>query len=282
MPAFAAQVARVLPQWLKDFVHSNNALDTGLRRMYGWSLGKGSAAIPDGPMKGIQLALGEHVSHAHLNGTYERELLDAVDQALKPGMVCYDVGASIGYISLLMASRAQKVYSFEPAPHAIAEIKKHCAANNLSNVEVVPQPVSDSVKTVQFQITDTAYGSAIGSGDSRWKQMTFETTSLDLFAQTHELPDLIKMDIEGEEGRALEGARKILTEKRPTLICEIHSNEQARHVGKVLEECGYSIFSIDGQHPFVAKDNIVAGLVQVVAVPKQTAGRKMAAGSGSV
>lgn len=251
-------------------IHESTTLDKLVRRTYGTLLGSGSSVIPEGPMKGLHLAHSEHVSHAHLRGVYEIEMLEALDRVLKPGMVCYDVGASIGYISILMARKARKVYAFEPAPHAIAEIRRQAAANNFSNIEVVPLPVSDCVKTVSFQLSDTAYGSRINSVlEERWKTISFDTTTLDIFASTHEAPDLIKMDIEGEEGRALEGTRKVLSEKQPVLICEVHSAEQADHTGRVLAACGYKIFHLDGVTPFEpqASQNIVAGMVQVLAVP---------------
>ena len=270
MSSLLINLARLTPDWIKRIVHNSAVIDSLMRRTYGALLGSGTWEIPAGPMRGLLLEKSKHVSHAHLRGTYERALLDAIDRVVKPGMVCYDVGASIGYISLLMARRAKQVYAFEPAPHAISEIERHAAANKFSNISIVRQPVSDSIREVTFQLTDAAYGSAIGSGDSRWKSMTFNTTSLDIFAESHELPDVIKMDIEGEEGRALDGARRVLTEKRPLLICEIHNNAQAVHVGRVLEECEYDIFELDGKTKFLPEGagQIIAGMVQVLATPR--------------
>ncbi|MGH7554427.1 MAG: FkbM family methyltransferase, partial [Longimicrobiales bacterium] len=168
-------------------------------------------------MKGLKLVCGPHVSHAHLRGMYEREMLEAIDPLIEPSFVCYDLGASIGYISLLMARKCRHVFAFEPAPHAIEEIRKQTAANQLQNVTIVPLPVSGDEREVSFTLTDGAFGSAINENEKRWPIVKLRTTTLDRFIETHPAPDFIKIDVEGEEGRVLEGARSLLVSKRPRI-----------------------------------------------------------------
>jgi FkbM family methyltransferase len=218
-------------------------------------------------MAGIQLLTGKHVSHAHIRGTYELEVLKAVDERVKPGAICYDLGASIGYISLLMARKAQHVYAFEPAPHAIAILNEQAAANNLHNLTLVPTPISDSVREVSFSVGDAAYGSGINEHETRFPVLKLKTTTLDIFAGENAAPDFIKIDVEGEEGRVLEGARGLLAGKRPTIVCELHSVEAAAHSLQVLHECGYRVSRLDGSE-FIAGDCIRAGDVQVLCVPR--------------
>jgi len=91
------------------------------------------------------------------------------------------------------------VYSFEPAPHAAAEMKRHLAANGLKNVTIVPFPVSNAVREVRFCLTDGAYGSAINDTETRWPVLQLQSTTLDLFIKDHPEPDFLKMDVEGEE-----------------------------------------------------------------------------------
>jgi len=230
-------------------------------------LGGGVAEIPSGPMEGIKLVCGAHVSHAHLRGVYELETLLAVNRQIKPGSICYDLGASIGYISLLMARKARQVFAFEPAPHAIEEIRKHAAANRFENITIVPSPVSNEVREVSFALTDAAFGSAINEVETRWPILKLQTITLDGFVTANPPPDFIKIDVEGEEGRVLEGSRELLARHRPVLCCELHSEDAAKHVARILGEHRYSILTLDNR-PFESFTNIVAGDVQVLCIPQ--------------
>ncbi len=265
MRTVAVRIARGLPPWFKQWVHDNRALDRVARRAFARLTGAGRrAVIADGPLAGLALVAGEHVSHAHLSGTYERDVQEAVDRLVRPGDVCYDLGASIGYLTLLMARRAREVFAFEPAPHAAAEIRKHCAANGFANVRVVEQPVSDVRKSVRFAVTDVAYGSSIaGQEESRWPTLEFVTTTLDEFARDHPAPDFIKMDVEGEEGRALDGAGALLALGRTTFCIELHGLAVAREVVAALDAHGYTAETLDGR-PFELPATVLPGALQIV------------------
>lgn len=117
--SLAVHGARLLPHGFKRWLHRQKALDKITRRLYG-TLVSGVARVESGPLAGLSLYAGPHVSHAHIRGTYEIGTQHAVDQTVQPGWVCYDIGASIGYLTLLMARKASHVFAFEPAPHAAA------------------------------------------------------------------------------------------------------------------------------------------------------------------
>jgi len=229
-------------------------------------MGARIAVIENGPMRGLKLVCGPHVSHAHLRGVYESDTLIAVDRYVQPGFICYDLGASIGYISVLMARKASHVYAFEPAPHASAEVRRNAEANQLTNITIVPVPVSDSEREVSFCLTDAAFGSAINETETRWPILKLKTITLDHFAAENPQPDFIKIDVEGEEGAVLEGAREILRTKRPIICCELHSTAAANRVCNVLTEFGYSIRSLSGE-PFALGTEVVAGELQVICLP---------------
>lgn len=267
----AVGFARSLPADLKGKIHNVRWLDNLTRKLYGKALGSGPVLITEGPMRGLRFAAGEHLSHAHIAGTYERELVDAIARHLKPGMVCYDIGASIGYLSMQMAAQARKVFAFEPQPAAGNEIRRHCEANGFTNVEIESSPVTDRVTEVTFAITDVAYGSSIDweKTEDKWRQLTLQSTTLDLFAQTHPGPDLLKMDIEGEEGRALAGGREMLRKFRPIVFCELHGTDPARAACKVLRETGYEVYYLNGEKFDPDKEGtIVPGMLQVMALPQ--------------
>lgn len=263
---FALTVARWVPPPVKRFVHRSRLLDGWTRSAFARLVGFDGteARIEEGPMRGLRLAVSAHVSHAHIAGSYERETQDALDELLKPGMVCYDLGASIGYFSLLMARRARIVYAFEPAPHAAAELERQARTNGFAHIRPVRSPVSDARGPVTFALTDVAYGSSIVEGSSRWPTLTLEATTLDEFVAEHEPPDLIKIDVEGAEGRVLRGGQTVLERCRPIICCELHSETAAQEVLAVLKPLGYAIRNLDGTD-FCLDGPITAGLVQVVA-----------------
>jgi FkbM family methyltransferase len=268
--ALALLAARATPNFARQWMHRHNNVYNALRRLFGRLMGGAPVEIRSGPMKGMKLAPSEHVSHAHIRGTYELGTQQALDRLVQPGFICYDLGASIGYLSLLMARKAKHVFAFEPAPHAAAEMRRQMTVNGAVNITVVGDPVSDGEREVSFALTDVAFGSGINETQTRWPVIKLRSTTLDIFAASHPVPDLLKIDVEGEEGRVLEGARNLLLTKRPTVCCELHSKEAAEAVMRVLSECLYEVATLEGQ-PFAVGENIVAGDVQVIGTPRQPA-----------
>src|SRR5687767_3982629 len=98
-------VARNTPRSLKKAIHGNRTLENASLALYGFLLGRDPVTINSGPMQGLRLAPSKHTSHAHIRGDYEAEIQGAIDRNVRPGDVCYDLGASIGYMSLLMARK---------------------------------------------------------------------------------------------------------------------------------------------------------------------------------
>ena len=254
--------ASLLPHGLKRWLHRQKLLDQLSRQVYG-SLVSGTAVVESGPLQGLLLQAGPHISHAHIRGTYELGTQRAIAKAVQPGWVCYDVGASVGYLTLLMARKARHVFAFEPAPHAAAVLLQQVKANEFQDrVTLVPNAVSDVPKTVHFGLTDNAYGSRIVETGLEVKAIT-----LDDFVAVNGVPNFIKMDIECEELRALQGARKLLAEG-PVLCIEIHTSELAVEVNKLLLEYNYRIELVEqnGLRPYTPGE-ARPGDVQVLCTP---------------
>ena len=267
--SMAVSVARRLPTGFKGWVHTHPTLSRLARKAFAdiVSVDGGIVEVESGPMAGVKLVVSEHVSHAHISGSYELETQRAIDRLISPEYVCYDLGASIGYLSLLMARKTKQVFSFEPAPHAAAEFRRHIAANKFENISIITTPVSDSVHTVEFGLTDNAYGSRIVESGVECERLTLTTTTLDDFVSTNPAPNFIKMDVEGEEGRVFQGARTVLRDAQPVICCELHSEEAAREVQSILTEYGYHITTLEGA-PFEITGPIIPGDVQVIGVPR--------------
>jgi FkbM family methyltransferase len=265
----AIALARLTPRPVKDIVHNSRFLYGLTRKTFGFltSVEHTPIVIEAGPMQGLRLASSEHLSHAHLSGQYETETQCALDSLLEPGFVCYDLGASIGYLSLLMARRARHVYAFEPAPHAAVEIRRNMEVNGFSHFTIVESPVSDSIRSVKFGLTDVAFGSGIAHAETRWPTIELTTVTLDGFAMTNDYPDLIKIDVEGEEARVLRGASGILTRCKPRLLVELHSLEVALECTSILREHGYRLLT-PARVPFEVPAVVTPGEVQIIALPE--------------
>ena len=263
----AVRIARWIPADLKRWIHKHQYLSRFFRKTFAGVVGLGGNIVPveSGPLAGIKLVVSEHVSHAHISGNYELETQLAIDRCVAPGFICYDLGASVGYLSLLMARKAQHVYSFEPAPHAIAEFRAHIAANDFQNITIVEKAVSDGERVVEFGLTDNAYGSRIVESHAE-RSLKVTTTTLDDFVGAHPPPDFIKIDVEDEEGRVLEGARTVLLKSQPLICCELHSVESAHAVETILHEYGYEITTLEGE-PFRILEPIIPGDVQILGWP---------------
>ena len=156
---------------------------------------------------------------------YEPHITAAIQRVLKPGMVFVDVGANIGYLSLIAAREvgaSGKVISFEPGQHFCKLLYLSAKLNGFSNIEIYPFAVADQRKNVIYDETH-------GSGSISLFDVNLETTSLrhivsaltlDDVLRDEESVDLIKMDIEGAEHLALQGAKNILKSHHPTIISE--------------------------------------------------------------
>lgn len=202
-----------------------------------------SLTLRSGPLRGNKWIVSSGISF--LKGTYEPEKSEAVVNTIKKGEVILDVGAHIGYFSLLMAKCAGskgKVYSFEPRGINQLFLKKHIRINKFKNIEVIEKAISDGMGNESFS---TKHGTGTGrlsdSGDLR-----VETTSIDIFCKEREIsPTFIKIDIEGGEVKALNGAKVTLNKLKPTVLLATHGDELDEYCDKFLCDLGYKSLDLN-------------------------------------
>ena len=130
-------------------------------------------------------------------------------------MLWNDVGANVGFFTLL-ASRlvgpSGRVLSFEPFPGALTYLRRHLELNNVNNATVVAAAVSDVSARVGFRAHENLTMGRLADGGE---------LAVDAGLPA---PDLIKIDVEGEEAKVLRGAETLLREKRPTLLLATHGS----------------------------------------------------------
>ncbi len=243
-----------MPNGLKRAVYRSPRLSRWLRGVLNRAAPKGRTVVKveAGGLKGARLELDLHSEKDYWLGTYEPDLQDAIRRLIVPGSVAYDVGANIGYISLLLARQVGpqgKVIAIEALPANVERLKRNLELNAFAaNVRTVQAAVVDKERKVKFLVhASTSMGKAVGSAgrEELYKdEIDVNGVSLDnyVFQQGNPKPDALKMDIEGGEVLAVKGMQRILKELKPILLIELHGQEAAGVVYAALTENGYHLF----------------------------------------
>jgi FkbM family methyltransferase len=163
----------------------------------------------------------------YVTGVWEKDVTAYLMKLIESGMVVVDIGANIGYYTLLAAEKVGghgKVFAFEPEPSRYALLEKNIRVNGLKNVIPVQKAVSNKTGAARLYL-DPRHNPGdhrlFDSFDGR-ESVAVETTSLDdFFKDKSQFIHVIKMDIQGAEMAALEGmADTIKRHHDLTLITE--------------------------------------------------------------
>lgn len=185
-------------------------------------------------------------NHGCWLGSYELPKQRVFARYIRPGMVIYDVGAHVGFYTLLasaLTGPAGRVIAFEPLPNNVTFLRQHIDLNSLSNVSVVEMGVADTVGVTRFALGRSSYmGKLAISGDLEVQVSTIDTLILQ---SNYPIPDVIKMDIEGGEARALLGMRRMLTQASPVIFLATHGDHIREECRLILTELGYTMRSLE-------------------------------------
>lgn len=144
----------------------------------------------------------------------ERALMESL---VTPGMHVVDVGANIGYCTMMFSSlvgERGRVWSIEPDPVNLLELEATVAENRLAGqVTVLPVAAGAKEGTVKFEP---------GLNSCVTPEGRSEVTVRSLDSLQLERMDLVKIDVEGYEGAVLEGALGTLARCQPTIFLELH------------------------------------------------------------
>jgi FkbM family methyltransferase len=218
-----------------------------------------SAVVPifQGPLRGKKWIVGS-ATHGCWLGSYEHEKQRQFQKAIRPQDIVYDVGANAGFYSLLaslLVGEKGHVYSFEPLPGNVYNLRKHLEINRVNNCTVIEAAVSSMRgEALLDPSTDrhTAHLSDAGSVHVR-------TVSLDVLVSRNEIlpPDFIKIDIEGAEYACLQGAENMIRTYRPLILLATHGHEIQNACVRLLAALEYVMESLDGR-PAGQSDELVA------------------------
>lgn len=193
------------------------------------------------------------------NGYLKFEYTPIFLKLVKKTSTFYDIGANIGYYSLLAAAHNDriKVVGFEPALGPLHYFKKNVAANGYATkIKIEPIALSDGEGEIEFHETKSKKyqylehnlagdGSAIKDEGGNFITRKVQTLTLDDYVrQSNETNiDLIKMDTEGTEHLILKSAAYVLAEYKPVIICETLFNTTESQLEEIMVAHGYEFYS---------------------------------------
>lgn len=249
--------------WPKDAKYLSTYLDVFTKLIPYFTIVHGHKMILNNPGDFLSLSL-------YLDGVFEPFETEIVKKEIKRGDTFLDIGANVGYYTLLAAKlvgKSGKVYAFEPDPHNFSILKKNVSLNGYNNVVLTNKAVSDYTgRTRLFLSEDNGGHHRICSSPEERKSIFVDTVTLDdFFKQKKVQINFIKMDIEGAEGRALEGMTQLLKKNRKVYlltefcpeVLELHGSSAKKYLNQ-LELLGFKLYYIQkGGREAVIKDKLL-------------------------
>lgn len=195
-------------------------------------------------------------------GAYEPNLARIMRRYLKKGDHFTDVGANIGYTALLAESivgPTGRVDAFEPDPQTYQRLEGHISSNRS---QIVAHQLAVGASSDSIQLNRYGAASGLTSRHIRPKDVGDPTEfyaaqiRLDAISEVSQTR-FIKLDCEGSEADAIEGAGRILSKDTPPIVCFEYSCEWREYgclglddlCNRILEfQPRFSFFDMDGRH----------------------------------
>ncbi len=198
-------------------------------------------------IKGLQLVVQSNEDFGRVItclGCYEPEESEYLLTALRQDDVCFDVGANVGYYTILMARTAVRgqVHAFEPDPLCSSLLELNVRINDLNNITVNRVAVGAQLGRAKLvRSTDSGFSSLRDTGRrpvSGILDVAMTTVDAYLEANGAGRLDVLKADVEGAESLVLEGARDLLRDpsRRPRLILLELFEPNQRPFGVCIED----------------------------------------------
>jgi FkbM family methyltransferase len=214
------------------------------------------------PLPGITVSLrtNQRIERWMWAGAYERELVQLMKRTLKSGMTVLDVGANIGYFSALasgLVGDSGQVHAFEPMPQNLSRLQQNLSSFRWAHPYPYAVGNATGKAVIYFNESEAGWASLLISNDLE-RRAEIDVIRLDDWVRHHGVNriDFMKMDIEGGEFHALQGAQEMLSRFRPVIVAELNAvclaraHRKPEDVLALLRGLGY------GCSPF--KDGVLA------------------------
>lgn len=251
------------------------------------------AVLPNGLI--VACDLRDHVQrHIYHWGVYEPVESWIFTQLIKPGHIVIDAGANVGQYSMLASTIVKPdgmVHAFEPAKTNRLKMAINLVRNRIGNVRLNDlalwdQPEELTMSLDQADQTEINFGGYSVSKKPVIEELVTGLSNsvagirLDDYVREQGLStvDVIKMDIEGSEARALNGSRDTLLKNRPIILMELNQQAARSQGGELVDlwrllvdDLKYDLYPIEPSLKPPLKLNSLDGIARmnVVAVPKE-------------
>lgn len=185
-------------------------------------------------------------------GVWEPAVSKFMREAIKPGAVVADIGANIGYYTLLL-SRAVgpsgHVYAVEPGPHIRARLEDALARNGITNVTVIPYGISDRSERRSFEQASANLGA------SKFGEVSEDGIELRRLADVIPAADLarlsfIKLDVEGMEAPVMRDLAGMLGRlpHELTICAELRIDPEMQALLAQFRTAGFSFLELPNRY----------------------------------
>jgi FkbM family methyltransferase len=263
LTSLAAATARRLPLRARLLLYRLGPVTDWLRRALNRAVPAGvhPVRIASGDLAGSWLLLDLQVDKDLWLGNYEPDVAKAIRHFARPGAIAYDLGANLGYTTLLLARAlgpSGRVFAFEPLADNLERLRRAVSLNGLENrITIFPAAVGARGGPAAFRIHVSGGMGRLEDGAGRQDGFVaaanVDVVTLDdfVFAEGHAPPAVIKIDLEGGEAAALTGMSRLLREQRPCLLLELHGTQAAADVQRQLVAAGYRLHRMQRGYPEV-------------------------------
>lgn len=231
----------------------NKLIKEFARIVFGKMLPQIAYPVVCGPLKGAKFILGTlsgdgSGASVYFNLTEPAQTSFFVN-SLNDGQVFFDIGANVGYYTILGArivGSQGKVFAFEPVIRNLSYLYRHTILNNASNVTIISAACSDTLSLSEFS---SGYNFATGymTNNSHFENDSYElhypvpTVTVDAIVQHLGVsPDVIKIDVEGAEYSVLVGAKRTVSKAKPKIFLSTHSDKLRMTCLEYLRDLGYT------------------------------------------
>jgi FkbM family methyltransferase len=215
-----------------------------------------------GPGAGLRFCQG-HSEENHARGANELPVQEALARVLHRGGAFYDIGANVGYLTIIgarLVGSEGDVYAFEPVPANASALRRNLALNGLARAYVVEQAVSDDAGRQTLVLAHDSGGAALSIADrppDATGAIEVDVTTVDRFVGQAGVrpPSVVKIDVEGAEINVLRGMAATLERHRPAVLVEVdgptdaRADEKARACTAFLESRGYRVERLADSYP---------------------------------
>jgi FkbM family methyltransferase len=209
-----------------------------------------------GPLDGYRMRVDWNHYRSFVYGTWEPDVVRAIQKSVGPGQVALDIGAAFGFYTLLLAKLVGStglVFSFEPMGETRAVLQTNVGLNSLRQVTVVGDAVADYEGELEMYLTSdgdllhsTSVDAQVGNAGPA---ACVPCVSLDAFWQDKKMPiHFIKLDVEGAEEKVLLGASAVIKTYRPNMLIELHGvgHYRGKHPAlRILKEWRYEVQQLE-------------------------------------